>query len=127
MNDREKTSIRTVAGHPPLREVVCAVNFSLASAAAARTAMGLVQAARGRLTLLHVMEPNPHQQMVLSGGEALRYLNEYEARAAMACAHPMFERAGMRRYDCGDGAAYFWRDLSSCVAMQRRPRNDHER
>jgi nucleotide-binding universal stress UspA family protein len=84
MNDREKTSIRTVAGHPPLREVVCAVNFSLASAAAARTAMGLVQAARGRLTLLHVMEPNPHQQMVLSGGEALRYLNEYEARAAMA-------------------------------------------
>ena len=50
-----------------------------------------------------------------------------EARAAMACAHPMFERAGMRRYDCGDGAAYFWRDLSSCVAMQRRPRNDHER
>ena len=83
MNDREKTSMRSVAGHLPLREVVCAVDFSLASTAAARTALGLVQAARGRLTLLHVMEPNP-RRMVLSGGEALRYLYEYEARAAMA-------------------------------------------
>lgn len=34
-----------------------------------------------------------------------------EARAAMGSVHPMFERAGMRRHDCADGAAYFWREL----------------
>lgn len=83
MNDREMTSRQTVAVHPRLREVVCAVDFSPASAAAARTALALVQGARGRLTLLHVMEPDP-RRMVFSGGEALRYLHEYEARAAMA-------------------------------------------
>lgn len=34
-----------------------------------------------------------------------------EARAAMASVHPLFERAGMRRHDCGEEAAYFWKEL----------------
>jgi len=83
MNDRGKNGILSTAVHPPLREVVCAVDFSLASAAAARTALALAQGAGARLTLLHVMEPDP-RRMVFSGGEALRYLVEYEGRAAMA-------------------------------------------
>lgn len=75
--------MRDWAAHPLLREVVCAVDFSLASVAAARTALALAQDARSRLTLLHVMGPDPGR-MVFSGGEALRYLQEYEAHAAWA-------------------------------------------
>lgn len=68
------------AAAPPV-EVVCGVDFSPASVAAARAALGFVEGSTGRLTLVHVMPPWP-SRMPLSGGEALRYLREYEARAA---------------------------------------------
>jgi len=81
-------------------EVICAVDFSPASAAAARAALGYVEGSSGRLTLVHVMPPWP-SRMPLSGGEALRYLHEYEARAAAAAARlmellPERERDGSR-------------------------------
>jgi nucleotide-binding universal stress UspA family protein len=76
----EGTGLQSVA-YPPFREVVCAVDFSPASVAAARVALALAQGARGRLTLVHVLATEP-QRMVFSGGEALRYLREYEARVA---------------------------------------------
>jgi len=79
MNGRDQ---RGMAASPPFRAVVCAVDFSPASLAASRAALALTRGARGRLTLLHVLEPGP-RRMVFSGGEALRYLHEYEARAAM--------------------------------------------
>ena len=51
---------------------------------------------------------------LLVGGLCAMCTTRYvEARAAMASAHPMFERAGMRRHDSGNGAAYFWKELRS--------------
>jgi nucleotide-binding universal stress UspA family protein len=65
---------------PPI-EVICAVDFSPASVAAAHAALGFIEGGAGRLTLVHVMPPWP-RGLVFAGGQALRYLHEYEARAA---------------------------------------------
>ncbi len=66
------------------REVIVAVDFSPASVAAARAALGLVHADGGRLTLVHVMDPWPRRTSRISSTEALARLHEYEARAASA-------------------------------------------
>jgi nucleotide-binding universal stress UspA family protein len=66
------------------REVLVAVDFSPASVAAARAALGLVHADGGRLTLVHVMDPWPRRTSRISSTEALARLHEYEARAASA-------------------------------------------
>lgn len=76
---------RAAAVHRPFREIVCAVDFTPASVAASQAALALAQSARGRLILVHSLPTDPFR-MVFSGGEALRYLHEYEARAAEASA-----------------------------------------
>jgi nucleotide-binding universal stress UspA family protein len=73
----------TAAIETPFREVIGAVDFSPASIAAARAALGLVQGGHGRLTLVHVMDPWPRRTSI-SSADALGHLHEYEARAASA-------------------------------------------
>ena len=79
---------RAAAVHPPFGEIVCAVDFTPASVAASQAALALAQSARGRLILVHSLPTDPFR-MVFSGGEALRYLHEYEARAEEASARLM--------------------------------------
>jgi nucleotide-binding universal stress UspA family protein len=79
---------RAAAVYPPFRDLVCAVDFSPASVAASQAALALARGARSRLVLVHSLPTDPFR-MVFSGGEALDYLHEYEARAAEASARLM--------------------------------------
>jgi nucleotide-binding universal stress UspA family protein len=64
----------------PFSDVLCAVDFTRASQAALQVAVGLVQRARGRLTLAHVAEGWP-DRMIFSASGALRQLRAYQGCA----------------------------------------------
>lgn len=64
-------------------DIVCAVDFSAASAAALARALALAQEAGGRLHVIHVLEGLPNEA-VLTGGRALGFLHELRAQKAEA-------------------------------------------
>ena len=66
--------------------IVCATDFSAASAAALQKALVLAQQSGGRLTLLHVLEGFRHAT-AYSGGEAFRLIGEYHARVDRVSRH----------------------------------------
>ena len=66
---------------PPFRHVVSAVDFTVASAVAARTVVDLIRRTGARLTLVHALTNVP-QHMVFSGGEALRVAGNLRGQAA---------------------------------------------
>jgi nucleotide-binding universal stress UspA family protein len=55
----------------PFAHIVSAVDFTVASAVAVRTVLGLVRRTGARLTLVHVLKEGPHP-MIFSGSEAGR-------------------------------------------------------
>ena len=61
--------------------VVSAVDFTVASAVAVRTALDLIRRNGARLTLVHALKNGPNR-MVLSGGEALRAARDLPVQAA---------------------------------------------
>jgi nucleotide-binding universal stress UspA family protein len=68
----------------PFTEILCAVDFNVASAVAIREALELARQSHGRVTLLHVLEGVP-QGMVFSGAEALRMIRHVgDASKSMA-------------------------------------------
>ena len=79
---------RAGGAYPPFGQIVCGVDFSPASVAATEMALAIAQGVRGRLVLVHSLQADPFR-MVFSGGEALDFLHEYEARAAEASARLM--------------------------------------
>jgi nucleotide-binding universal stress UspA family protein len=62
-----------------LKRIVAAVDFTVASAIALRTAVDLSKRHRASLTILHAMEAPRH--MVFSGGEASRLVQQLPAQA----------------------------------------------
>ena len=62
------------------RHIVSAVDFTVASAVAARTVLDLIRRSGARLTFVHALKNNPHH-MVLSGGDARRVIQNLQARA----------------------------------------------
>jgi nucleotide-binding universal stress UspA family protein len=63
----------------PYIEVLCAADFSPASAAALNHALALAQQSGGRITLLHVLEGYPYET-VYSGARAMRLIEDYDMR-----------------------------------------------
>jgi nucleotide-binding universal stress UspA family protein len=70
---------RDRAADVSLKRIVAAVDFTVASAMALRTAVDLSRRHGARLTILHAMEAPPH--MVFSGGEAWRLVQRLPAEA----------------------------------------------
>ncbi len=66
--------------------VVSAVDFTVASAVAVRTVLGLILRRGARLTLVHALKNAPYH-MVFSGGEALTVMRNLKGRAAQVAAH----------------------------------------
>jgi nucleotide-binding universal stress UspA family protein len=67
----------------PFVELVCAIDFTEASAAALAAAIPLVRRSGGRLSLLHALEDS-RGRMVFSGGEAVQVLRDHQGRSASA-------------------------------------------
>jgi nucleotide-binding universal stress UspA family protein len=67
----------------PFVELVCAIDFTEASAAALAAAIPFVRRSGGRLNLLHALEDFPGH-MVFSGGEAAQVRRDYQVRLAIA-------------------------------------------
>jgi universal stress protein A len=65
--------------------IVSAVDFTVASAVAVRTVLGLIRRNGARLTLVHTLKSVPHH-MVFSGGEALNVMRNSKRRAAQVAA-----------------------------------------
>jgi nucleotide-binding universal stress UspA family protein len=65
-------------GAPHFNEIVCAVDFSAASATALRYAVRLVNESGGRLHPVHVLDRLPNE-FIVGGGRAYRFLQEYNA------------------------------------------------
>jgi nucleotide-binding universal stress UspA family protein len=63
----------------PFANVICAMDFTEASAAGLRAATDLVRQSQGRLILFHAVEGIP-RRMVLSSGEALQVQQDYATR-----------------------------------------------
>ena len=79
--DPTNTSLRT----GPFTNIVSAVDFTVSSAVALRTALDLAQASGGRVTMVHVLKNAPGR-MVFSGSEALGAIDEVHAEAANVAA-----------------------------------------
>jgi nucleotide-binding universal stress UspA family protein len=77
------------AGGPPKTgpfvNIVSAVDFTVSSAVALRTALDLAQTSGGRVTMVHVLQNVPGR-MVFSGHEAFGAIDEVHAEAASAAA-----------------------------------------
>ncbi len=77
-------------GEGPLRagpfvNIVSAVDFTVSSAVALRTALDLARTSRGRVTMVHVLR-NISGRMVFSGSEAFGVIGEAQAEAVAVAA-----------------------------------------
>ena len=69
----------------PFVSIVSAVDFTVSSAVALRTALGLARTSGGRVTMVHTLKNAPGR-MVLSGSEAFSAIDEVHAEAANVAA-----------------------------------------
>ena len=69
----------------PFTNIVSAVDFTVSSAVALRTALDLARSSGGRVTMVHALKNAPGR-MVFSGGEALGAIDEVHAEAANVAA-----------------------------------------
>jgi nucleotide-binding universal stress UspA family protein len=69
----------------PFVNIVSAVDFTVSSAVALRTALDLAQTSGGRVTMVHVLQNVPGR-MVFSGSEAFGAIDEVHAEAANVAA-----------------------------------------
>ena len=69
----------------PFINIVSAVDFTVSSAVALRTALDLARTSGGRVTMVHVLKNAPGR-MVFSGSEALSAIDEVHAEAANTAA-----------------------------------------
>ena len=69
----------------PFTNIVSAVDFTVSSAVALRTALDLARTSGGRVTMVHALKNAPGG-MVLSGGEAFKAIDEVHAEAANVAA-----------------------------------------
>jgi nucleotide-binding universal stress UspA family protein len=69
----------------PFTTIVSAVDFTVSSAVALRTALDFARTSGGRVTMVHVLK-NASDRMALSGGEAAKAIDEVHAEAANAAA-----------------------------------------
>ena len=69
----------------PFINIVSAVDFTVSSAVALRTALDLARTSGGRVTMVHVLKNAPGR-MVFSGSEALDAIDEVHAEAANVAA-----------------------------------------
>ena len=79
--DNDSAPLRT----GPFTNIVSAVDFSVSSAVALRTALDLARTSGGRVTMVHTLSNAPGR-MVFSGGEAVNAIDEIHADAANAAA-----------------------------------------
>ena len=79
--DPADTPLRT----GPFTNIVSAVDFTVSSAVALRTALDLAKTSGGRVTMVHVLKNAPGR-MVFSGSEALGAIDEVHAEAANVAA-----------------------------------------
>jgi nucleotide-binding universal stress UspA family protein len=86
------------AARVSLKRIVAAVDFTVASAIALRTAVDLSKRHRASLTILHAMEAPRH--MVFSGGEAWRLVKGLPAQAKV-----LADRLKRKALAVGSGAA----------------------
>ena len=69
----------------PFTNIVSAVDFTVSSAVALRSALNLAGTSGGRVTMVHALKNAPGR-MVFSGGEAVNAVDEVHAEAANAAA-----------------------------------------
>jgi len=69
----------------PFTNIVSAVDFTVSSAVALRTALDLAQASGGRVTMVHVLQNAPGR-MAFSGSEAFGTIAEAHAEAVQTAA-----------------------------------------
>jgi nucleotide-binding universal stress UspA family protein len=81
------------------REILCAVDFTVASAVAMRAALDFARRSAGRLTLLHMLDRLP-RQMVFSGGEVEHVRKEHRERAYLVSARLWREVPVTARKSC---------------------------
>ena len=79
--NKEDAPLRT----GPFTSILSAVDFSVSSAVALRTALDLARMSGGRVTMVHTLQNAPGR-MVFSGGEAVNAIDEVHAEAANAAA-----------------------------------------